>query len=91
MTITYELMREHGETLVCDSCASPAPLSEFAWGPPFSVQRQRPQRLLCQFCSTTMASRHTELPGSDEFSALRAEIWRAAGAVFNAMKHGLDS
>lgn len=91
MTIDYKPMTEHGEPLRCDSCESTAPLSGFNWPPGVTPKPEQPQRLLCQFCSSTMASRYTEYPCTDTQGYLRAEVWRAAGAVFNALKHGLES
>lgn len=86
--MNYTLRHEDGEPVCCDSCHCPAPTADFNWGPPFTARHDRPKRALCEFCSTTMASRHTEYPSRDEFGELRSEIWRAAGAVFNMLKHG---
>jgi hypothetical protein len=76
--IEYAVHIEGGEVSECDCCASRVPTYLFRVG-------IDGRRRLCEFCSSTMASRHTEYPAMDQFSALRAEIWRAAGAVFNAL------
>jgi hypothetical protein len=82
----FELREEHGEVVQCDSCDFPAPTAGFDWGPPFNVEHDRPQRLLCEFCCTTMASRHTAAyPHRDEYSAMRAEVWKAAAGVFHML------
>lgn len=82
----YELRHEDGEAVRCDSCGSEAPTGEFDWGPPYTEKHDRPKRMLCEFCSTTMASRYTEHTAGDEYTALRAEIWKSAGCVFNMLK-----
>jgi len=86
MTLEYTLKHEDGEPVPCDSCNSRVPTSEFTWGPPFNQDHERPYRALCEFCSSTMASRHTEYQADTEFSALRAEIWKAAAASHNLLK-----
>ena len=86
----FIVRRERGETLQCDSCNMPVPTAEFDWGPPFSVVREHPKRLLCDFCCSTMASRHTEYPARDEYSVMRAEIWKAAAGVFHMIKGDVD-
>jgi hypothetical protein len=82
----FELREEGGEVVQCDSCDFPAPTAGFDWGPPFNVQHARPQRMLCEFCCTTMASRHTEAHlQRDDYSAMRAEVWKAAAGVFHML------
>ena len=88
MALEYTLRVSDGELDCCDSCDSAAPTAEFDWGPPYTAKHDKPHRLLCEFCSTTMASRYTEYPTYDEQGWLRAEIWRAAASVFNKLKHG---
>lgn len=82
----YRIRREDGDVVVCDSCGCEAPTGEFDWGPPFTEKHNRPHRMLCKFCATTMASRHTKHPERDEYAALRSEIWKAAACVFNMLK-----
>lgn len=82
----YAMRQEDGESVECDSCGSVAPTGEFDWGPPYTEKHDRPHRMLCEFCSTTMTSRYTEHPSRDEYTALRAEIWKAAACVFNMLK-----
>ena len=82
----YTMKHEDGEPVPCDSCGCEAPTGEFDWPPPFMEKRDRPKRALCEFCSTTLTSRHTEYPARDEHTALRAEIWKAAACVFNMLK-----
>jgi len=86
--MNFKLRRENGEFVQCDSCDFPAPTAGFDWGPPFTTTRDRPQRMLCEFCCTTMASRHTESPSQDPNVRLTAEVWRAAACVYNMLKHG---
>jgi len=81
----YVMRADGGEAVECDSCNFQAPLAEFLGGPGM------PARLLCEFCSTTLASRYTEYPSADLFLQLRAETWRAAACVFNAAKFGLQA
>jgi hypothetical protein len=87
--MAYKLREEHGEPVPCDSCDYPAPTSEFDWGPPFTETHARPHRLLCQFCATTMAGRHTRYETRMDGATLlqRAETWRAAANVYNMLKH----
>ena len=84
----FELREEDGEVAQCDSCDFPAPTAGFDWGPPLNVERDRPQRLLCEFCCTTMASRHTEYAAYSDHERMRAEVWKAAACVFNMLAHG---
>lgn len=84
--MVYKIRHEDGEVVPCDSCGSVVPTDEFDWGPPFTAKHERPTRALCEFCSTTMASRYTGGARDDEYRALRAEIWRAAACVFNMLK-----
>lgn len=84
--MTYTMKHEDGEPVPCDSCGCEAPTGEFDWGPVHNFERPGEKRHLCEFCSTTMASRHTEYPARDEHTALRAEIWKAAACVFNMLK-----
>lgn len=88
--LEYKLRENDGETVCCDSCDSPAPLAEYEWGPPFMTKHDKPHRLLCEFCSTTMTSRYTEYPQHDAYGQMRAEVWRANAALFNALTFGLD-
>jgi hypothetical protein len=90
MALEYKLRDNGGETTCCDSCDSPAPTAEFDWGPPFTEKHDKPHRLLCEFCSTTMTSRYTEYPQHDAYGQMRAEVWRANAALFNALKFGLN-
>lgn len=85
MALEYTLRDNGGEAACCDSCDFPAPLAEFRGDP------GRPSRMLCEFCSTTLASRYTEYPSADLFVQLRAETWRVAACVFNATKFGLQT
>jgi hypothetical protein len=91
MALEYKLRESEGEVECCDSCGSPAPTAEFDWGPPFTAKHDKTHRLLCEFCSTTMTSRYTEYPQHDQFGQMRAEVWRANAALFNALTFGLDS
>jgi hypothetical protein len=84
----YELREEDGEVVKCDSCDFHAPTSGFNWAPGVKPKPEQPKRMLCEFCSTTMASRYTEYPADDLFGALRAEVWRAAACVFNMQAQG---
>lgn len=86
--LEYKLHVEGGEVVSCDSCDFPAPTSGFNWDPPHNVVRERPQRMLCEFCSSTMASRHTAYPSADPFTAHRAELWRIGANIFNMLKKG---
>lgn len=76
----FKKRRKDGEVLPCNSCGCEVPTAEFQCGHP------RGMRLLCDFCSFTMASRYTEYPSMDEFWRLRAEIWVAAANVYNMLK-----
>jgi hypothetical protein len=87
MALEYKLRDNDGEPACCDSCDFPAPTAEFDWTPT-SGKHGKPHRLLCEFCSTTMTSRYTEYPCSDEYGLMRAEVWRANAALFNALKYG---
>lgn len=85
----YTMKHEDGEPVPCDSCGCEVPTGEFNWAPGSicSVEvHDRPTRALCEFCSTTMASRNTEYPTRYEVTELRAEIWKAAACVFNMLK-----
>lgn len=73
---------EEGETVTCDSCDYPAPVAEFDWTPSVKHNR-RPMRLLCEFCSTSMAANHTEFPARDEHQMIIRDIWKAAGSIAN--------
>jgi hypothetical protein len=84
----YKIRDNGGEPATCDCCNFPAPTAEFDWGPPFTAKHHRPCRLLCEFCSNTMASRYNEYPPGDEYGLIRAEVWRANAALFNALKFG---
>lgn len=86
LAMEFELREEGGEVVQCDSCDCPAPTAGFEWGPPFNAAHDRPHRMLCEFCCTTQASRHTEYPASDEYTRLRAEVWKAAACVFNMLE-----
>lgn len=81
----FELYEKDGEVLCCSSCNFPVPTYRISFSrtPPFEERR------LCIFCSTTMAGRHTEYPPQDTFSALRAEIWKAAAGVFHMLGRAL--
>jgi hypothetical protein len=83
--MNFELREEGGEVVRCDSCDFPAPTAGFDWGPPFNAEHDRPQRMLCEFCCTTMASRHTERVGYSDHERLRAEVWKAAASVFHML------
>lgn len=85
----YKIRDNGGETAPCDSCNFSAPTAEFRWAPG-TPKHERPYRLLCQFCATTMAGRYTEYPQTQINDQMRAETWRAAACVFNALKFGLD-
>lgn len=74
----YRLRRKDGETVQCDSCNYPAPVDEFESFP----LSQRP-RLLCEFCSTSMASRITERRATTDAARLEREVWIAAANVAN--------
>jgi hypothetical protein len=89
MTLEYKLRTEGDETVCCDSCDSPAPTAEFQWAPG-SGKHGRQSRPLCRFCSTTLTSRYTEYPQDDAYGQMRAEVWRANAALFNALTFGLD-
>lgn len=79
----YRMRVEDGETVQCDSCNFPAPTAEYKWGPS-AEGKARPMRMLCEFCATTLASRHTESTSyGGDLAILRAEIWRAAACVYN--------
>ena len=86
MTLVYEFHQEDGEIVCCDSCGFEAPTHGFDWGPPYSEKHDRPKRDLCEFCSATLAGRHTRYSYDDLFSMLRAEIWKASAAAVN-MQH----
>jgi predicted RNA-binding Zn-ribbon protein involved in translation (DUF1610 family) len=88
VALEYKLRDNGGEPATCDCCGFPAPTAQFDWGPPATAKHDRTCRLLCEFCSTTMASRYNEYPQGDEFGLLRGEMWRAAACVFNAMRFG---
>lgn len=79
----FNIRHEDGEVVQCDSCNYPAPTAEFDAGP----GAQHPRRMLCDFCCSTMASRHTEYPSADLYANLRAEVWRAAACVYNMLKY----
>lgn len=81
MEMTYCVRRQDGEQVRCEICDCEAPTAKFAGGHPPVV------RLLCEFCSTTMASRYTEIVSRDTEGYVRAEIWRAAANVYNLLKH----
>ena len=87
MNIEYKIVRDRGDIVACDSCNCEAPLCGFEWGPPFNETHDRPKRLLCEFCATTMAGNVTRFQSRDETTALRKEIWRAAASVYNMLKH----
>lgn len=87
----YKLRDNGGEVADCDCCNFPAPTAEFEFGPPFTAKHDKPYLLLCEFCSTTMASRYNEYPQADLYGQLRGETWRAAACVFNALKFGFGS
>ena len=80
----FELQKNGGEVVQCDSCDFPAPTADFDRCPPFNAPGRLPRRL-CEFCCTTMASRHTENPGSDDYTRLRAHVWKAAAGVFHML------
>lgn len=78
--IEYKLQTDEGEIVACDSCMMEVPTASFrAYNNP---------RMLCEFCSTTIASRYTENPAMDDHQALRAEIWQAAACVYNMLQKG---
>ena len=82
----YQIREEDGEPVKCDSCHFPAPTAEFRWFPS-AEGKARPMRMLCEFCATTMAGRHTEdTRYGGELAILRAEIWRAAACVYNMIQ-----
>ena len=86
-----ELREEDGEVVQCDSCNCDAPTSGFDWRDLPNVERDRPLRMLCEFCCTTMASVHTrEGPHlRDDYGGMRAEVWKAAACVFNMSQSAL--
>lgn len=91
MSIEFKWRREEsGDVVPCVSCNCEAPTAGFDCSPSsaFDAGAPKPQRMLCEFCSSTMASKRTEYWTPDPYLILRAEIWRAAGAVFNMLKHG---
>jgi hypothetical protein len=90
VSLEYKFRDSDGETESCDSCGFRAPTAEFDWGPVFPAKHAKPFRLLCEYCSTTMASRYTEYPQTDEYGLFRAETWRASACLFNALKFGLN-
>ncbi len=78
---TYERkFTEDGDPVECESCGLPAPVADYS-----SVSAGS----LCEFCASTLASRHIRHARGDQFTALRAEIWKAAAAVANYLKHGV--
>lgn len=74
-----------GEQVCCASCNFPAPLTETEW-PPGSVAARHGPRLICEFCSTTMASRHTEETARTDAGRAIQETWRAAAGVFHMLR-----
>jgi hypothetical protein len=89
VALEYKLRYNGGETATCDSCNSPAPTGEFNWAPG-TGKPLTAHRLLCEYCSATMTSRYTEYPQQDDYGQMRAEVWRANAALFNALKFGLN-
>jgi hypothetical protein len=85
MTIEYTVREDDGELATCDCCNCPAPVAEFPIHHTAVIDKET--RLLCKFCSYTMASRHTEYPADDLYTQLRADIWRAAAGVYNMLKY----
>lgn len=83
----YELRYEGGDVVTCDSCDCEAPTYHFNWQTRVKHEPKDPYRMLCEFCSTTMASRITEYqPPTDDFDALRREVWKAAASVYNMLQ-----
>jgi len=78
-------MREDkdGEAVECDSCGCEAPTQDFDWGPPYTEEHTKPKRALCEFCASTPASNFTRYGNRDEYSRLRAEVWKSAACVAN--------
>lgn len=84
----YEIHKgKFGDIEACDSCGCEVPTSVFPnYGPPFDEEKQ--DRLLCEFCASTLTGNYTKYSATDEFSALRTEIWKSAAAVANYIKFG---
>ena len=72
---------ESGATVACSSCGCEVPTDDFR-----GVGSDEPRRALCEFCAATMAGTFTQYVTGDEYTALRAEIWKAAACVFNMLK-----
>ncbi len=77
---------KYGDVVPCDCCGCEVATGLFDWGPPYGERHDDSQRALCDFCSGSMAGNHTRYPLRDEFSSLRAEIWKAAAAVANYLE-----
>jgi hypothetical protein len=84
----FKLRFDSAEVIPCDSCNMPAPTDGFDWGPPYTEQHDKPQRLLCLFCATTMCGAITRHAASSPEARLVQETWKSAAAVYNLMKHG---
>lgn len=85
--IQYQMQYNDDEIVPCDSCGCAAPTAGFDWPPNQRAGQDRPQRMLCRFCSTTLAGRYTETPTPDPWHSMRAEVWRAAAAVYNLLQY----
>ncbi len=81
--LKFVLREVGGEPLLCASCDYPAPTAEFDRRQ--NAGESGPPRLLCEFCSTSMASRLTEVNSADRTTR---EIWKAAGSIANYLKFG---
>lgn len=85
----YKLQKnEYGDPIGCDRCGCEVPTANYDWGPPFNEKHESEKRPLCEFCAGTLAGNHTRYSSNDQFSMLRQEIWKAAAAVANYLKHG---
>ena len=81
--IEYIQREEDGETVRCDSCGSEAPTGDFTSNDQFD---KNPQRFLCEFCATTLTSNYVKYSRYDDFTQLRAEVWKAAACTFNMLR-----
>lgn len=75
---THELMYDEKNDLIpCSCCGCEVPVADYS-----NVGSGH----LCDFCASTLAGNHVRYAGVSDFTALRAEIWKAAAAVANYLK-----